>query len=97
MTRALVLGGGGVVGIAWETGVLKGLRDGGVDPATADLVSGFFEDQGFAIDRKATFDLDGELSEEDRASLIRLTERYCVVYQTLRQPPPIAVTAGGRP
>ncbi len=28
--------------------------------ATADLVSGFFEDQGFAIDRKATFDLDGD-------------------------------------
>lgn len=40
MTRALVLGGGGVVGIAWETGVLKGLRDGGVDPATADLIVG---------------------------------------------------------
>lgn len=29
-------------------------------PATADLVSGYFEDQGFAIDRKATFDLDGD-------------------------------------
>ena len=28
--------------------------------ATADLVSGFFEDHGFAIDRKATFDLDGD-------------------------------------
>src|SRR5688500_6656969 len=40
MTRALVLGGGGVVGIAWETGVLKGLRDGGVDPAAADLIVG---------------------------------------------------------
>jgi maleate isomerase len=29
-------------------------------PATADLVSGFFEDQGFTIDRRATFDLDGD-------------------------------------
>jgi maleate isomerase len=29
-------------------------------PATADLVSGYFEDQGFAIDRKATFDLGGD-------------------------------------
>lgn len=29
-------------------------------PATADLVCGFFEDQGFAIDRKSTFDLDGD-------------------------------------
>jgi NTE family protein len=39
-TRALVLGGGGVVGIAWETGVLKGLREGGVDPDAAGLVVG---------------------------------------------------------
>lgn len=38
--KALVLGGGGVVGIAWETGVLKGLSDGGVDPAAADLIIG---------------------------------------------------------
>src|SRR5215216_6217880 len=38
--RALVLGGGGVVGIAWEAGVLKGLREGGVDPGAADLVVG---------------------------------------------------------
>lgn len=31
------------------------------------------------------FDLEGELSEEHRATLMKLTERYCVVYQTLRQ------------
>jgi uncharacterized OsmC-like protein len=43
-------------------------------------------------DIRLTFDLDGELSEEERANLIRLTERYCVVYQTLRQPPPITVS-----
>jgi uncharacterized OsmC-like protein len=48
-------------------------------------------------DIRLTFDLDGDLGEEDRATLIRLTERYCVVYQTLRQPPPITVTAGGTP
>ena len=35
--------------------------------------------------------LDGDFTDEERANLIRLTERYCVVYQTLRQPPPIAV------
>jgi len=38
------------------------------------------------------FDLDTDASEEQVASLIRLTERYCVVYQTLRQPAPITVT-----
>ena len=31
--KALVLGGGGTTGIAWETGLLLGLRDGGVNPA----------------------------------------------------------------
>ncbi len=30
------------------------------------------------------FDLDTDASEEQRANLIRLTERYCVVYQTLK-------------
>jgi uncharacterized OsmC-like protein len=42
-------------------------------------------------DIRLAFDLDGDFSAEERANLIRLTERYCVVYQTLRQPPPIAV------
>ena len=43
-------------------------------------------------DIRLTFDLDGDLSDEERANLLRLTERYCVVYQTLRQPPPITVS-----
>ena len=38
--RSLVLGGGGLVGIAWESGVLLGLRDGGIDARHADLVVG---------------------------------------------------------
>jgi NTE family protein len=38
--RALVLGGGGVAGIAWETGVLAGLADAGVDVLDADLIVG---------------------------------------------------------
>jgi uncharacterized OsmC-like protein len=38
------------------------------------------------------FDLDTDASEEQRANLIRLTERYCVVYQTLSQTPQIAVS-----
>ncbi|WP_034593528.1 patatin-like phospholipase family protein [Hamadaea tsunoensis] len=39
-TRALVLGGGGVTGVAWELGVLAGLSDRGVDFGTADLIVG---------------------------------------------------------
>ena len=38
--RALVLGGGGLSGIAWETGVLAGLAAGGADVTTADYVLG---------------------------------------------------------
>lgn len=40
MKRALVLGGGGNVGIAWETAIVAGLLDGGVDVREADLVIG---------------------------------------------------------
>src|SRR6267378_4951799 len=37
------------------------------------------------------FDLDTDASEEQVAALLRLTERYCVVYQTLSQPAKIDV------
>jgi NTE family protein len=39
-SRALVLGSGGIVGIAWEIGVLAGLAEHGVDLREADLVIG---------------------------------------------------------
>jgi NTE family protein len=38
--RALVLGGGGVTGVAWETGLAAGLAEAGIDLAAADLVVG---------------------------------------------------------
>jgi len=38
------------------------------------------------------FDLDTDATEEQLDTLIRLTERYCVVYQTLRQSPEVTVT-----
>jgi NTE family protein len=38
--RALVLGGGGVTGIAWETGMLAGLAAAGIELTSADLVVG---------------------------------------------------------
>lgn len=37
---ALVLGGGGITGIAWEIGLVAGLADAGVDLSGADLVVG---------------------------------------------------------
>src|SRR5260221_1603810 len=38
------------------------------------------------------FTLDTDASEEQLATLLRLTERYCVVYQTLVHPPALEVT-----
>jgi NTE family protein len=38
--KALVLGGGGVTGVAWEIGILAGLAEHGADVSDADLVVG---------------------------------------------------------
>ncbi|OZC90440.1 patatin [Rhodococcus sp. 06-412-2C] len=38
--RALVLGGGGVAGIAWQTGVLLGLAESGADVTDAEMLLG---------------------------------------------------------
>ena len=35
--------------------------------------------------------LDSDAPEEQLATLLRLTEKYCVVYQTLSNPPPMGV------
>jgi uncharacterized OsmC-like protein len=56
-----------------------------------------------AVDREApvgftsirlSFELDSEASEEQIATLLRLTERYCVVYQTLAHPIAVSASAG---
>jgi uncharacterized OsmC-like protein len=56
-----------------------------------------------AVDRDApvgftsirlSFELDSEASEEQIATLLRLTERYCVVFQTLAHPIPVTASAG---
>ncbi|HYA18546.1 MAG TPA: patatin-like phospholipase family protein [Bryobacteraceae bacterium] len=38
--RALVLGGGGPVGIAWESGLIAGLAEAGIDLSAADFIIG---------------------------------------------------------
>jgi uncharacterized OsmC-like protein len=42
-------------------------------------------------DIRLTFELGGDLSEDQRATLLKLTERYCVVYQTLVNAPAVNV------
>ncbi len=41
---------------------------------------------------RLSFDLDSEADEETLATLLKLTERYCVVYQTLNRTPPLTVS-----
>ncbi|HZT79820.1 MAG TPA: OsmC family protein [Gemmataceae bacterium] len=50
------------------------------------------------------FDLDTDAPPEQVATLLKLTERYCVIYQTLQRPAPLSVShqihpgqAGARP
>ncbi len=44
-------------------------------------------------DIRLSFYIDGDLTDEQLATLMKLTERYCVVYQTLKSSPPIDVSA----
>jgi uncharacterized OsmC-like protein len=53
----------------------------GVDP---DAPVGF-------RDIRLGFDLEGDLTDEERSSLIETTERYCVVLQTLLNPPAVKI------
>jgi NTE family protein len=96
MTRtALVLGGGGVTGIAWELGILKGLADAGVDLTTADLVVGTSAGSvvGAQMTTGQTLDAlyDGQLAPADQeigATLSRLT--------LLRMLPPLLIPGSSR-
>jgi NTE family protein len=67
-TRALVLGGGGMVGVAWESGLLAGLSENGVDFALADLVigtsAGSFVGAQLATGRSAFSIVAGILAED---------------------------------
>jgi uncharacterized OsmC-like protein len=42
---------------------------------------------------RLVFDLDTDASAEQVQTLLRLTERYCVVYQTLAHPARLSVSA----
>jgi uncharacterized OsmC-like protein len=41
---------------------------------------------------RLTFALDTDATQEQRDTLLRLTERYCVVYQTLRSSPAVSAS-----
>jgi uncharacterized OsmC-like protein len=41
---------------------------------------------------RLSFHLDTDASPDQLATLLKLTERYCVIYQTLKAPPSITAT-----
>jgi uncharacterized OsmC-like protein len=59
-----------------------------------------------AVDREApvgfsairlSFELDTDADEDQLATLTKLTERYCVVYQTLARGPALSTSVGAEP
>jgi uncharacterized OsmC-like protein len=95
LLQALVACAGVTVNaVATAIGIV--VRDGEVR-AEGDLdfrgTLGVVKDTPVGFQRiRLSFRLDTDASEDELATLIRLTERYCVVYQTLRQPPEIVVS-----
>ena len=73
----------------------------GIDVTGSVRAEGDLDFRGtLAVDKSApvgftairlTFDLDSDADEEQLATLLRLTERYCVVFQTLATPPELTV------
>ena len=43
-------------------------------------------------DIRLKFELETDASEEQKKKLLELTERYCVVLQTIRNPPPVVAS-----
>ncbi|WP_307835496.1 patatin-like phospholipase family protein [Streptomyces adelaidensis] len=79
---ALVLGGGGPVGLAWLAGVLAGLTDAGVDLGRADVVIGTSAGAIYGS-RFAAGETPGELYERQLAGADRIAMKVTAT-QTLR-------------
>jgi NTE family protein len=93
--RALVLGGGGVAGIAWMTGLLFGLIEQGVDLRTAEMMvatsagAAVAAQLGSGLSLKDLFDRQVEPAQQTReltpnARLFKLLERSLVKANRLR-------------
>jgi len=95
LLEALVACAGVTIGaVATAIGVV--LRSGAVR-AEGDLdfrgTLGVAKDAPVGFQRiRLHFELDTDATSEQLDTLIRLTERYCVVYQTLRHSPEMTVT-----
>jgi uncharacterized OsmC-like protein len=90
----------GVTLRAVATSLGLGVRDGTVRAeGDLDFRGTLAVDKGPPVGLTAirlAFDLDTDASPEELATLIRLTERYCVVLQTLTTSPKLSVTSSSR-
>lgn len=93
-SRALVLGGGGITGIAWELGMLTGLAERGVDLGQADLVVGTSAGAVVAVQLLAGLDLEqryaAQLKPPGDEKKPRIPHLYLtrLVWTTVRAPDP---------
>jgi hypothetical protein len=82
--------------ISCKFGTGRALVEAGLHPHFRGTL-GVSKDTPVGFQRiRLDFDLATDASEDQIATLIRLTERYCVVYQTLRQCPDISISHGPR-
>ena len=74
-SRALILGGGGPVGIAWELGLAAGLEEGGVKIAAADRIvgtsAGSFAGAALASGRSAEALVRAQVEQAERDAAAR--------------------------
>jgi uncharacterized OsmC-like protein len=73
------------------------LREGSTVRAEGDIDSrgtlGIAKDAPVGFQRiRLSFALDTDATAEQLATLVKLTERYCVIFQTLAHPPLLTVT-----
>ena len=73
------------------------LREGSTVRAEGDIDSrgtlGIAKDAPVGFQRiRLSFELDTDASAEQLATLVKLTERYCVIFQTLAHPPQMSVS-----
>ena len=77
-SRALILGGGGPVGIAWELGLAAGLEAGGVKIAAADRIvgtsAGSFAGAALASGRSAESLVRAQVEQAQRDAAARKTQ-----------------------
>jgi NTE family protein len=92
---ALVLGAGGITGIAWQLGLLIGLREAGVDLTDADLIVGTSAGSvtgaliGAGLDLGDAAKLEARLGDEDppiRPDWARGTEVFMLLSDESRDP-----------